>query len=212
MRCLKIIIKSEIKFNNRDYHCSQAWIDHKKLTNTKKMSKEKNTSHRQSDAQELFYGGKKSDGSKWHWKLHKINHEEIAAFEPDITAACALISSVKNPEMILAINHHQRGWDIPGGRKAPGESSFQTVKRELIEEANFQTYELTPLAILESYKNPSTSYLIIFKAQGDLGDFFPSEEILETKFMPQKELSIKYQGDKTLLSELFYLLNKKPEK
>lgn len=46
-------------------------------------------------------------------------------------------------ERPLLVRHRRRGWEFPGGHSEPGESLWQTARREALEEAGASLFEQT---------------------------------------------------------------------
>ena len=65
-------------------------------------------------------------------------------------------------QKILLINHNKRSWDIPGGHREKGETPYQTLQREVYEEAYLKFENAIPFAYAkihnESHTNPNDGY------------------------------------------------------
>ena len=67
-----------------------------------------------------------------------------------INVAAAVI--IENGKVFLAsrpVDKPPAGWEFPGGKIEPGESAFEALKRELLEELNWQIEPLETLYVLK---------------------------------------------------------------
>lgn len=124
--------------------------------------------------------------------------------ERHITACVGFVSLEDQPEKFVIIKN-KRGWDIPGGHVAAGESPLESFERELMEETGCKLLSgASQIAILESTKQPTTG-IAIYRGLCAAGPFAPTAEIEDRKFMSSDELLKVYFGNKKLLQELLQL-------
>lgn len=125
----------------------------------------------------------------------------------EITAVVGFLSLSSHDELLVAVRN-KRGWDIPGGHINMGETEIEAFKREVLEETGCKVVgETRAIAILESVTRPGTGIKVL-KGRCDPGNFYPTDEILERKFMSKDELLEDYFGDKIILSGLMSLAEK----
>ena len=102
---------------------------------------------------------------------------------------------------ILAVNHVDRGIDIPGGHKEyTDRSDYGTARRELFEETGATVGHMTPCLIMESPPREEKgetdpSYMMVMVGTiVDYGDFEPSDEITSRHFMDPDDFVMEYGG------------------
>ena len=79
-----------------------------------------------------------------------MNWRDTADFSKlkDITQAYAVIFDEQG-RIVLVTTSNGSGWTLPGGKPEPNESFEETVKREVMEEANVSIENITPLGYVE---------------------------------------------------------------
>lgn len=81
---------------------------------------------------------------------------------------------------IFARHESRDSWEIPGGRREPGEPILDTAHRELYEETGAKTFNLTPLSLYSVAKEGQKTYgLLSYATVEELGEL-PNLEIVET--------------------------------
>jgi 8-oxo-dGTP diphosphatase len=99
---------------------------------------------------------------------------------------------------VVVVDVRSRGVDLPGGHVEEHETSAtQTLKRELIEEANVTVKDLELLDVLlvsSDLIGPNDKcYIVIFLANVDtLGEFTPNDEIGNRLILNVDEFSEQY--------------------
>jgi 8-oxo-dGTP diphosphatase len=129
-------------------------------------------------------------------------------------AAKALLINEKNE--ILCIKrrdndvHNASEWDFPGGRLEEGESPFAGLKRECIEEVNFDVMVLNPIKVHHfTRQDRQLITLIVFlcKVSSTSQEIKLSEEHIEYKWLPANEakelIHESFAGDIEVAEELF---------
>lgn len=86
--------------------------------------------------------------------------------------------------------HKQRScWDIPGGRREPGENIDDTARRELWEESGAEAAEISPVCVYAVTKNGETKYGMLYFAKvtvlGPLPAEFEMGETILTDRLPE---------------------------
>ena len=111
----------------------------------------------------------------------------VLAFGDDPSSKCLLMTRLA-----------KRGWDIPGGHREAGETPFETLRREVMEEAAAELNEIQILGYWHvhvtapkpaDYKYPyPDSYMLLCAASGyELLPFEPTEEAEARRlFTPDK--------------------------
>ncbi len=80
--------------------------------------------------------------------------------------------------------HKPGAWDIPGGRLEPGESPFEGLKREAMEEAKLQIEIVQPLDVHHFVRDDGQKItLMIFLCRLAGGEIQLSEEHTEYKWL-----------------------------
>ncbi len=80
--------------------------------------------------------------------------------------------------------HKPGAWDVPGGRLEPGESPFEGLKREAMEEANLAIEIIMPLDVHHFIRDDGQKItLMIFLCKLVRGELKLSEEHTEYKWL-----------------------------
>lgn len=123
-----------------------------------------------------------------------------------ITASAGFISPQNEPNTFIMVKN-KRGWDIPGGHSLPGETPYQTMERELLEETSCrligEAQEI--VTISGDFVSPGTG-IAIFRGFCRVVPFEPNNEIFDRMLVSRKELVKNYFGDKTLIASLSALI------
>jgi 8-oxo-dGTP pyrophosphatase MutT (NUDIX family) len=99
-----------------------------------------------------------------------------------------------NNEFLLLLENDGR-WSLPGGGLERGESNYDCLQRELLEEGNLKLIQMdvSPITFI-STPNEAGYYNanVIYKAQIDLAGFVPMDECVEYNwFRPEKAMQLK---------------------
>jgi 8-oxo-dGTP diphosphatase len=121
-----------------------------------------------------------------------------------VTAACALIIV---DGLILAVRG-PRGLDVPGGHLEPSETPLEALTREVEEEAGARVTGARAIAVLESdFDIGRPSYLVIYRAEVELGPFQPRHETTTRVLLEPGEFLRSYTGgNPELMAQLVALI------
>ena len=77
-----------------------------------------------------------------------VHHTDVDNFDavPDDLALKAHAVCFWNGKMLLVHHAQYDIWSIPGGTREPGESTEETLKREILEETNCEMIDCVPIA------------------------------------------------------------------
>ncbi len=100
---------------------------------------------------------------------------------------------------IVAVEHSQRGIDIPGGhREQTDASNYETARRELLEEAGVGMGQMIPCLLMETTGyggDNEPSYMVVMTGvTQQVGEFKPSKEIIARHFLSPEVFLQSYGG------------------
>jgi 8-oxo-dGTP diphosphatase len=91
----------------------------------------------------------------------------------------AVILARSDGRWVFVRNRERSTWEVPGGRREPGEDITETARRELVEETGAVKFRLGPISVYCVIWNDSPSYGQLFYASiEELGEL-PDYEIVE---------------------------------
>ncbi len=91
--------------------------------------------------------------------LHEIG--SVADEQLRYAVICAFVGK----QLVLVRNRQRVTWEIPGGRREPGEAIDTTAGRELQEETGAVRYELEPICDYSVTANGNISYGRLYRAK-----------------------------------------------
>ena len=106
----------------------------------------------------------------------------------------AVMVSMYEGKLVLVRNEKRITWEMPGGRREPGESINQTAARELFEETGALEYSLNEICdyIVSGPFQQGTSYGRLFYSDIKILGPLPEMEIAEIKFMDSLPSDLTY--------------------
>jgi 8-oxo-dGTP diphosphatase len=82
----------------------------------------------------------------------------------------------------LFVRHHERTtWEMPGGRREPGETIEETACRELVEETGAVSFDVVPVCEYSVTLNGCSTYGRLFFSRIEKLGELPAMEIAEVK-------------------------------
>lgn len=120
--------------------------------------------------------------------MTKVNFHTIEEIEDEKIRF--VVTAARYQDKWLFCRHKQRTtWDMPGGRREPGETALEGTNRELWEETGAAKSETTPVCIYSVTKENVTTYGLLcysnVESLGPLPAEFEMEEILLTDRLPE---------------------------
>lgn len=122
------------------------------------------------------------------------------------------LNEIKDKDLIYAViiaryqnhwilcKHRERAtWEIPGGRREPGETILDTAKRELYEETGATKFDIKPICI---YTVNGTSGLLCFASVDVLGEL-PDSEIEKVELFDELNVEWTYPNIQPNLLDYF---------
>ena len=129
---------------------------------------------------------------------------------PDKDLAYAVILTLYQGQWAWVRHHDRHTWEIPGGRREPGEDIAATAARELREETGAQDFSLTPIGNYGVFREEKASYGQIFVAEVESFGELPESEIGEVRFFASPPAEQTYpQIQPLLLNRVTALLRNK---
>lgn len=107
----------------------------------------------------------------------------------DADLAYAVIVSRYKDQWVYVRHRDRRTWEIPGGKRNPGESILETAHRELKEETGASHYELTDLGV---YCVAHTSFGALYFAEITCFKGHLENEIAEVAFFDTPPTDLTY--------------------
>ena len=105
-------------------------------------------------------------------------------FNHQIIVSCLVRS---DPDRVLLVRHHKRGWELPQGKVEAGESVPAALHREILEETGVRIVS-PALAAIWSKLTPPSALILTFVARHASGEPRPSEETPEVRWVSLSEI------------------------
>ena len=77
----------------------------------------------------------------------------------------AVIIAKSGGEWVFCKHRSRDTWEIPGGRREPGETVSEAAKRELHEETGAVDFELAPVCVYSVVKGEEETFGMLYEAQ-----------------------------------------------
>ena len=102
----------------------------------------------------------------------------------------------------IFVRHRDRStWEMPGGRREPGETIQRTAERELYEESGASPFELHPVCEYSVVRDGDLSFGRLYHAEvSSLGDL-PGFEIVEVAIQEHQPSPLTYPAIQPVLME-----------
>lgn len=121
--------------------------------------------------------------------LSNILLEEAGHITPKIGVNAAVFDG---DLLLITKRSDDNSWELPGGWAELGESPFQTAEREVKEETSFSIKAIKLIDVFTrlpgDYNQTFTSYHILLKGIIMEGEFQPSNETTEMKFINKQNI------------------------
>lgn len=118
-------------------------------------------------------------------EIHFYNKSEIE----DSLLQFTVIAARFDGHWIFSRHKERTTWEIPGGRREPGESIDETARRELWEETGAQQAYIQPVCVYAVTKAGETKYGMLYIAEaaamGSLPEEFEMEEVIFADRLPE---------------------------
>lgn len=113
--------------------------------------------------------------------------KELGQITPKIGINAAII---KEGKLFIAKRKDDLCWEVPGGWAEVGEAPRQSIEREVIEETNLRVKALEVIEVFARLSGEQlfTSYHILFRCELIGGEFKPSNETSEVKWIKKEEI------------------------
>lgn len=105
----------------------------------------------------------------------EIEFENLGAVEDEMLAY-AVIASRAEGKWVYCRHRERDTWEIPGGRREPGEAILDTARRELWEETGAVNFEIFPVCTYAVVREEKSYGLLCFAEVKALGPL-PASEI-----------------------------------
>ena len=104
----------------------------------------------------------------------KIEFEDISTIEDSLFTFAVILSRYKG-QWIYCKHRDRNTWEIPGGRREPGEKIIDTAKRELYEESGAVDFTITPVCAYSVVDDIKSYGILCFAEVDTLGPLPPME-------------------------------------
>lgn len=114
----------------------------------------------------------------------------------------SVIAAKREGKWIFCRHKKRSTWEIPGGHREPGESTFETAKRELYEETGATEFDLQEVCVYGVDADGEITYGMLYVAEvKTLGTLPPEMEIGEITFLPNMPKELTYPAIQPYLFE-----------
>ena len=117
------------------------------------------------------------------YEIGEIDDEELVG---------AIMATRYQGKWVLCRHKERDTWEIPGGKREPGEDIVQTAQRELFEEAGIIKSEIKPICIYSVDVNGIIKFGLLCNVEAlEFGDL-PESEIKEIKLFDEMPTNLTY--------------------
>ena len=120
----------------------------------------------------------------------QIEFEDISAVADDLLQYAVIVSRYHG-QWVYCKHRARDTWEIPGGRREPGEPILTTAKRELFEETGALAYDLTPVCVYAVGGGVKSHGLLCYTDIHSLGPL-PASEIECIQFFAEEPEALTY--------------------
>ncbi|PZM82184.1 NUDIX hydrolase [Candidatus Gracilibacteria bacterium] len=126
--------------------------------------------------------------------------------ENKVTSVAGVVFDDNGKILVVKLD---RGFDLPGGHIKNGETVFEAIKREFLEEAFVEITDLKLSSIIESdyfgAEKENLTYMLIFNGKlKTILDFKKNIESKKRVFIYPDDFLKLYSGEKTLMEKIIF--------
>ena len=104
----------------------------------------------------------------------------------------AVIASCYEGQWIYCRHKERSTWEMPGGRREPGETILETARRELYEETGALDFELQPVCVYYVERDGDQSYGLLCHAKVKTLGELPASEIERIRLFDDQPDALTY--------------------
>jgi len=121
----------------------------------------------------------------------QVAAEPLSGIADSLLRFAVIVSRYQN-RWIYCRHKERSTWEIPGGRREPGETILETAARELYEETGAVDYELHPVCAYYVGQDENRSYGLLCYAEVKVLEELPASEIGQIRLFDDLPESLTY--------------------